>query len=287
MRVCAAIAMMRRPAPTLPVKQTLATASFWISGPPMVASSPVMMLSTPAGSAAAMRSTARTVASGALSGGLTITVLPASNASGNEAPRIASGQLNGRMIVTTPSGMRSTVVDENGVENLVGSSISPASATVCWKSRPKSAMSSIDSNSILPFSSVSNRMMSGGGGSRKDDAADIASARSLAVRADQAGNAAPAASTAARACASLAAAASPITRSGRAGSTMDRYRSADRLSPAMKSSVRTTSTGASSTVVIEPPAGVGLRGTGSFPGCCGACACPRSPGSPGRGSTSG
>ena len=109
------MAMMRRPPATLPVKQTLATASFWISGGPMIWSSPVMMLSTPGGSAAAMRSTARTVASGALNGGFTITVLPASRANGSEAPRIANGQLNGRMMVTAPSGIRSTMVAENGL----------------------------------------------------------------------------------------------------------------------------------------------------------------------------
>ena len=39
-----------------------------------------------------------------MGGGLTIAVLPASSACGRAAPRIAIGQLNGTMTVTTPSG---------------------------------------------------------------------------------------------------------------------------------------------------------------------------------------
>jgi len=52
----------------------------------------------------ATRCTTRAVASGAEGGGLTIAVLPASRACGSAAPRIAIGQLNGTMTVTTPSG---------------------------------------------------------------------------------------------------------------------------------------------------------------------------------------
>ena len=45
----------------------------------------------------------RTTDIGVVGGGLTTTVLPAMSAYGRLAPRIASGQLNGKMIVTTPS----------------------------------------------------------------------------------------------------------------------------------------------------------------------------------------
>ena len=70
----------------------------------MLASGPVTTFSTPGGSFSAMRCTTRAVASGAVSGGFTITVLPASSACGSAAPRMAMGQLKGTMIVTTPSG---------------------------------------------------------------------------------------------------------------------------------------------------------------------------------------
>jgi hypothetical protein len=99
-----AIAMIRLPPPGLPVKQTFFTRSSWMSAGPTSASVPVTTLSTPGGSSAATCCTVRTVASGQLGGGFTTTVLPASRAWGSEAARIASGQLNGTMIVTTPSG---------------------------------------------------------------------------------------------------------------------------------------------------------------------------------------
>jgi hypothetical protein len=50
----------------------------------MLASGPVTTLSTPGGSFSAMRCTTRAVASGAVSAGFTITVLPASSACGSE-----------------------------------------------------------------------------------------------------------------------------------------------------------------------------------------------------------
>ena len=88
----------------LPVKQTFLTRSSDTSTEPISASAPVTTLSTPGGRCCATSWAVRTVASGAVGGGLTTTVLPASSAWGSEAARIASGQLNGTMIVTTPSG---------------------------------------------------------------------------------------------------------------------------------------------------------------------------------------
>ena len=93
----------------MPVKQTFATSVFWMR-PDMFSSLPVTTLSTPAGSFSAMRCTTRVRASGVVGGGLTIAVLPASSACGRAAPRIAIGQLNGTMSVTTPSGWYDTVV---------------------------------------------------------------------------------------------------------------------------------------------------------------------------------
>lgn len=100
--VLAAMAMIRLPPATDPVKQTFATLGLSMSAA-MFSSGPVTTLSTPAGTFSATRWT-RVVASGADGGGLTITVLPASKAWGRAAPRMAIGQLNGTMIETTPSG---------------------------------------------------------------------------------------------------------------------------------------------------------------------------------------
>ena len=82
------------------MKHTFATS---VMSPVMFSSLPVTTLSTPGGSFSATRWMTRVVASGAEGGGLTIAVLPASSACGSEAPRIAIGQLNGTITVTTPS----------------------------------------------------------------------------------------------------------------------------------------------------------------------------------------
>jgi hypothetical protein len=95
--------MIRLPPFTLPVKQTFATSGFWIR-PAMFSSRPLITLSTPGGSFSATRCTSRAIASGVVGGTFTIAVLPASSACGSEAPRIAIGQLNGTITVTTPSG---------------------------------------------------------------------------------------------------------------------------------------------------------------------------------------
>ena len=76
-RDSAAMAMMRLPPRTEPVKQTLATSVLDTRASPISASSPVTTFRTPAGSLSAMRWTARVVASGQDGGGLTTTVFPA------------------------------------------------------------------------------------------------------------------------------------------------------------------------------------------------------------------
>src|SRR4051794_41795402 len=96
--------MIRLPAPTLPVKPALRTRGSWMSTGPSTASGPETTLSTPAGSSAAISATVRTNDSGVVGGALTTTVLPATSACGSEAARIANGQLNGTIRVTTPSG---------------------------------------------------------------------------------------------------------------------------------------------------------------------------------------
>ena len=103
-RLAAAICMMALPPPTLPVKHTCFTRGSPITTGPITASAPVTTLRTPGGSARAMWRNVRTTDIGVVGGGLTTTVLPAMRAYGRLAPRIARGQLNGKMIVTTPTG---------------------------------------------------------------------------------------------------------------------------------------------------------------------------------------
>lgn len=94
-RLAAAIVMIRRPPPTLPVKQTCLTRGSPTTTGPRISSAPVTTFSTPGGRA---RTRCRSVSandSGAVGGGFTITVLPAISAYGRLAARIASGQLNG------------------------------------------------------------------------------------------------------------------------------------------------------------------------------------------------
>ena len=102
-RLREAISMIRLPPLTLPVKQTFATSGLSIR-PAISLSRPVTTLSTPGGSFSATRCTRRVVASGVDGGGLTMAVLPASRAWGSAAARIAIGQLNGTITVTTPIG---------------------------------------------------------------------------------------------------------------------------------------------------------------------------------------
>src|SRR6202161_2676592 len=98
----AAIVMMRLPPPTEPVKQTCRIRGSPMTIGPTTSSAPVTTLSTPGGSAFTRCLSVCTDDSGVVGGGFTITVLPDISAAGRDAARIASGQLNGEMIVTTP-----------------------------------------------------------------------------------------------------------------------------------------------------------------------------------------
>jgi hypothetical protein len=109
--------MIFLPPPTEPVKQTFAMSGLRINAD-ILASGPVTTFSTPGGSWSARRCTTRVVASGAVTGGFTMTLLPASSACGNEAPRMAMGQLKGTMIDTTPNGwLRHRGLHWNGTGN--------------------------------------------------------------------------------------------------------------------------------------------------------------------------
>ena len=94
-RLAAAIAMIRLPPPTQPVKQTCLTRGSPTTTGPTTSSAPVTTFSTPGGSFGTRCRSVSTDDSGVVGGGFTITVLPAISAAGRHAARIASGQLNG------------------------------------------------------------------------------------------------------------------------------------------------------------------------------------------------
>ena len=94
----------------------------------------------------------RTNASGVVGGALTTVVLPATSACGSEAPRIASGQLNGTMIETTPSGSRAIVVRSGGPSRVRTASTSSASSAASWKRPAITCRSMSASPRTLPFS---------------------------------------------------------------------------------------------------------------------------------------
>src|SRR5699024_3748411 len=197
--VSAAMAIMRLPPLTEPVKHTLATSSLDTKAAPISASSPVITFSTPGGKLSANRMTARVIAKGADGGGLTITVLPASSAYGREAPRIAMGQLNGTIIVTTPGGLCDTTVSVGGPGRIPTPSTSStkehASSVRC--TRP--SRSNVDSPTTLPFSADSNAASSSAPTMTVSDAANNRSARYLGLVSAHSGNACFAAATASNA----------------------------------------------------------------------------------------
>ena len=204
-RLSAHIAMIRLPAPTLPVKPTLRTRGSWMRTGPSVASCPETTLSTPGGSSAAISATVRTNDSGVVGGALTTTVLPATSACGSEAARMASGQLNGTIRLTTPSGTCVTRVLYGGA----GSSRTPATTSASPAASSKRAsitcISISHSERTLPFSRDSSSTRSSLSAASAPRLAFTRAARSCGSSAAQAGKASCAAATAARACSSEAA----------------------------------------------------------------------------------
>ena len=203
--------MIFLPPPTEPVKQTFAISGLRISAD-MLASGPVTTLSTPGGSCSAMRCTTRVVASGAVNGGFTMTVLPASSACGSDAPRIAIGQLKGTMMDTTPSGWYDTVVCTGMAPGTGGSTFAVSTSSAWLKANfqriSNTSESTQASKRILPFSceriaASASRFAP----SMPCRAASIFSARCGGVRAAQAGYAAFAAATASRTSSGVAEAA--------------------------------------------------------------------------------
>ena len=94
-----------RPAFTLPISATLATPG-WLASAAPVAPSPVTTEKTPGGNRSPASSAIRSADSGACSGGLTMTALPAARAEAGLPAQNMNGWLNGMMRTTTPSGSR-------------------------------------------------------------------------------------------------------------------------------------------------------------------------------------
>ena len=190
-----------------------------------------------------MRCTTRVRASGVEGGGLTIAVLPASSACGRAAPRIAIGQLNGTMSVTTPSGWYDTVVS-TGMPGTTASTLpvstSSASISARFQRISKTSESIHDSKRILPFSCERIAASSSRASAMPSSAARICSARSVADSADHAGKAAFAAATASSTSCAVADAARPTIRPGLPGSATSRASMVCRSSPPMYRPVLTS-----------------------------------------------
>ncbi len=170
-----------------------------------------------------MRCTTRVVARGAEGGGLTIAVLPASRACGSAAPRIAIGQLNGTITVTTPSGWYDTTVS-TGMPGTTGRvlPVSTSSAIISARfQRISNTRASIQlSKRILPFSCESTAASASRSSAIPAIASAMAAARSVALSADHAGKAALAAATASATSSFDADAACPTMTPGLPGSAI-------------------------------------------------------------------
>ncbi len=183
------------------------------------------------------------VASGAEGGGFTIAVFPASSACGNEAPRIAIGQLNGTITVTTPSGWYDTSVDTGMAPGTGGSVLEASTSSASMRARfqriSNTSPSIHASIRTLPFSCDRIAASSSRSSAIPAMASAIFAARSCGVSAAHAGKACFAAATASFTSETDAAAASPTTTPGRPGSGMVSTSSVKRSSPPMYSPVRT------------------------------------------------
>ena len=106
---CAASAATRCPVGVEPVKATLRTSGWPTSASPAIGPVPGTTLSTPGGTPAAARISAkRNVVKGVVSAGLATTVLPHSSAGPSLLLSSVVGKFHGTIAATTPSGRRRT-----------------------------------------------------------------------------------------------------------------------------------------------------------------------------------
>ena len=100
----------RMPVAVSPVKAIMSTPSWPTSTSPTVAPAPSTHVSTPSGSpgCAASSASASTVIAGVMLAGFTTVALPAASAGTSERTSSVSGQFQGVITATTPTGSRRT-----------------------------------------------------------------------------------------------------------------------------------------------------------------------------------
>ncbi len=107
MRLPAAAWATRRPVAVEPVNATLSTPGWPASASPVDRSQPVTTFTTPAGSPASYRTSAKaTVEADACSDGLTTQVLPAASSGASFQVSSIRGEFHGVIAATTPTGAR-------------------------------------------------------------------------------------------------------------------------------------------------------------------------------------
>ena len=210
--VSAPTAATRRPARVEPVNDTMSTSGCAASASPTTGPVPCTRLNTPAGRPAAwMISASRPAVSGAISLGLSTTVLPATSAGATLATICCNGKFHGVIAATTPSGSR-TIVE---LPTVTGSS-APASISASTPSVMPMGLGTwtFVANTIgVPTSAVIVAASSSARALRPSLIRRTAATRSASGVADQPGNAAAAARTAASASASVPAGTDAMTSS--------------------------------------------------------------------------
>ena len=131
--VSAAARITARPVGTLPISATLATPGCEASVAP-TSLPPGTTLNTPAGSTPSSSSASRSEESGACSGGLTMTLLPAASGAADFPAQNMKGWLKGMIRATTPIGSRIekfTAPGPIGIEAPFISVTKPAKNSIC------------------------------------------------------------------------------------------------------------------------------------------------------------
>ena len=111
--VSAAAFITARPVGTLPISATMAT-SGWLESTCPTSRPPGTTFHTPGGRMPSISSASRSAESGACSGGLSTTVLPAASGAPDLPAANMNGWLNGMMRPTTPSGSRTEKFTTSG-----------------------------------------------------------------------------------------------------------------------------------------------------------------------------
>ena len=162
-----------------------------------ISAPPVTTLTTPAGSTSFISETNLKVDKGVNGEGLTTTVQPTRSAGMMCHTAISSGQFQGVIEPTTPSGLRCTVILPAALSWIVSSGNASPAVTRDHATAPPSSKFAPGPLCVFPCSRVTNSESSWWCFSIKSAMAVIFATRSASARADHAGNALRAAATAA------------------------------------------------------------------------------------------